>query len=236
MNGAQAVLTGDGAWRYSCVDYSETSSVEIESCCRLGRQRRSMTFALLGRAREAGPPRRCLTEGGLSVVMLEAGPRLDPDKDFKEHVWPYQLPHRGVGVGGKQRGIGDEFMAPNGYWQIEGEPYTVATGSAFSWFRRELKADGPTIGGGSRCDLVRRTSERDRPMAWATTGRSPMKNWRRITTRWSRISACSGRRRMFRMRRTEFFSRRRSRDAPRRWSRRHAISCILRAFLRGWRF
>ena len=80
-----------------------------------------------------------LTEGGLNVVMLEAGPRLDPDKDFKEHVWPYQLPHRGVGIGGRQRGIGNEFMAPNGFWDIHGEPYTAAPGSSFRWFRSRIE-------------------------------------------------------------------------------------------------
>ena len=53
--------------------------------------------------------RKVLTEGGLDVVMLEAGPRLDPDKDFKEHVWPYQLAHRGAGVGAKARKFGNEF-------------------------------------------------------------------------------------------------------------------------------
>ena len=31
--------------------------------------------------------------------MLEAGPPLNPEKDYKEHVWPYDLPHRGVGIG-----------------------------------------------------------------------------------------------------------------------------------------
>ena len=34
--------------------------------------------------------------------MLEAGPDLNPAKDYKEHVWPYELPHRGAGVGGKR--------------------------------------------------------------------------------------------------------------------------------------
>jgi len=43
---------------------------------------------------------KILTEGGLSVVLLEAGPPLNPEKDFKEHVWPYELAHRGAGVGG----------------------------------------------------------------------------------------------------------------------------------------
>jgi hypothetical protein len=36
-----------------------------------------------------------LSEGGLNVAMLEAGPSLNPAKDFKEHLWPYELPHRG---------------------------------------------------------------------------------------------------------------------------------------------
>jgi choline dehydrogenase-like flavoprotein len=71
--------------------------------------------------------------------MLEAGPPVDPDKDYKEHVWPYELPHRGVGVGAQLRGaLNDEFMAPNGAWSIEGEPYVSAPGSTFRWFRSRV--------------------------------------------------------------------------------------------------
>jgi choline dehydrogenase-like flavoprotein len=94
---------------------------------------------IIGSGAGGGTAAKILTEGGLSVAMLEAGPRLNPDKDFKEHMWPYQLPHRGVGVGGRQAGIGDEFMAPNGYWEIEGEPYTTAPGSSFRWFRSRIE-------------------------------------------------------------------------------------------------
>ena len=54
-----------------------------------------------------------LTKGGVSVVMLEAGQSLNPAKDFKEHLWPFDLPQRGAGVGGKVRGEeADEVMAP----------------------------------------------------------------------------------------------------------------------------
>ena len=82
---------------------------------------------------------KVLTEGGVSVVMLEAGPPLDPAKDFKEHLWPYDLPHRGGGVGGKLRGEeADEFMARNGAWEIDGEPYVLAPGSTFRWFRSRI--------------------------------------------------------------------------------------------------
>lgn len=94
---------------------------------------------IIGSGAGGGTAAKVLTEGGLNVVMLEAGPRLDPDRDFKEHVWPYQLAHRGVGIGGRQRGIGDEFMAPNGFWEIPGEPYTTAPGSSFRWFRSRIE-------------------------------------------------------------------------------------------------
>jgi choline dehydrogenase-like flavoprotein len=30
-----------------------------------------------------------LTEGGMRVIVLEAGRKLDPMKDFTEHAWPY---------------------------------------------------------------------------------------------------------------------------------------------------
>src|SRR5947199_6970084 len=93
---------------------------------------------IIGAGASGGTAAKILTECGLSVVMLEAGPPLNPEKDFKEHVWPYQLPHRGAGVGGKASENFSEFLAPNGSWDIEGEPYTVANGSRFRWFRSRV--------------------------------------------------------------------------------------------------
>jgi choline dehydrogenase-like flavoprotein len=94
---------------------------------------------VIGSGAAGGAAAKVLTEGGLNVVMLEAGPALNPAKDYKEHVWPYELPHRGAGVGGKLRGEeNDEFMAPNGAWEIDGEPYTSAEGSKFRWFRSRI--------------------------------------------------------------------------------------------------
>jgi len=96
-----------------------------------------------------------LTEGGLNVVMLEAGPPLNPEKDYKEHLWPYDLPHRGIGVGGKlRREINDEFTAPNGAWEIDGEPYTSAPDRAFAGFGLASSVAAPITGDASRCDLL----------------------------------------------------------------------------------
>jgi len=95
---------------------------------------------IVGSGAGGGTAAKILTEGGLNVAMLEAGPRLDPDRDFKEHVWPYQLAHRGAGIGAKGReGFINEFLAPNGFWEIEGEPYTTAPGSTFRWFRSRIE-------------------------------------------------------------------------------------------------
>jgi choline dehydrogenase-like flavoprotein len=95
---------------------------------------------IIGSGAGGGTAAKVLTEGGLSVVMLEAGPAVHPETDYKEHVWPYELPHRGVGVGAKSRlQINDEYMAPNGFWEIEGEPYTTAPGSSFRWFRSRIE-------------------------------------------------------------------------------------------------
>jgi len=102
--------------------------------------RKVYDVCIIGSGAGGGTAAKVLTEGGLEVVMLEAGPRLEPYKDFKEHVWPYQLAHRGAGIGGRARsGFTDEFLAPNGFWEIEGEPYTTAPGSSFRWFRSRIE-------------------------------------------------------------------------------------------------
>jgi choline dehydrogenase-like flavoprotein len=95
---------------------------------------------IIGSGAGGGTAAKVLTEGGLTVVMLEAGPLLNPAKDYKEHVWPYALPHRGADIGGRARHeLNGEFLAPNGFWEIEGEPYTTAPGSTFRWFRSRIE-------------------------------------------------------------------------------------------------
>jgi choline dehydrogenase-like flavoprotein len=102
------------------------------------RSPKTYDVCIVGSGAAGGTAAKVLTEGGLNVVMLEAGPTLNPTTDFKEHVWPYQLPHRGVGVGGRAAADFGEFLAPNGSWDIEGEPYTNAPGSRFRWFRSRI--------------------------------------------------------------------------------------------------
>src|SRR6202171_1244588 len=93
---------------------------------------------VIGSGAGGGMAAKILTEGGLSVALLEAGPPVYPEKDFKMFTWPYELPHRGVGVGGHAAENCGEFLAPNGAWNIEGEPYTSAPGADFQWFRSRI--------------------------------------------------------------------------------------------------
>src|SRR5437868_4971842 len=96
---------------------------------------------VIGSGAGGGTAVKVLTDKGLNVALLEAGPMLTPSKDFKEHVLPYQVDHRGAGAhaelyfGRQQWGY---FNAPNGYWELPSEPYTVAEGSQWRWFRSRI--------------------------------------------------------------------------------------------------
>jgi choline dehydrogenase-like flavoprotein len=102
------------------------------------RSPKTYDVCIIGSGAGGGAAAKVLTEGGLDCVMLEAGPPLNPEKDFKMLMWPYDLPHRGAGVGGRATENFGEFLAPNGAWHIEGEPYISAPGSNFQWFRSRI--------------------------------------------------------------------------------------------------
>ncbi|MCU1262448.1 MAG: Gluconate 2-dehydrogenase (acceptor) [Bryobacterales bacterium] len=95
---------------------------------------------IVGSGAAGGMAAKVLAEGGLNVVMLEAGPLLNPARDYTEHLWPYNLPHRGVGIGGTGYNSegSHEFDVAHIAQDIQGEPYLNAPGSAFRWTRARL--------------------------------------------------------------------------------------------------
>ena len=97
---------------------------------------------VIGSGAGGGTMVQVLTQLGVNVALLEAGPMLNPAKDYKEHKWPYDYDHRGALDGGIYSTDPHKpfsfFSAPNGYWSIEDEPYTVAEGSNFTWFRSRI--------------------------------------------------------------------------------------------------
>jgi choline dehydrogenase-like flavoprotein len=78
----------------------------------------------------------------MEVALLEAGPMLDVAREYKEHKWPHDYDHRGAEEGGKlyfEKGKPFGFFTTtSGGWELEGEPYTVAPGSQFQWFRSRI--------------------------------------------------------------------------------------------------
>jgi choline dehydrogenase-like flavoprotein len=97
---------------------------------------------VVGSGAGGGTAAHVLTGKGIQVALLEAGPMLDPTKEFKEHKWPYDYAHRGAEEGGASYfGKGKPFgffSTTSGGWELEGEPYTVGEGSQFSWFRSRI--------------------------------------------------------------------------------------------------
>jgi choline dehydrogenase-like flavoprotein len=96
---------------------------------------------VIGSGAGGGTTVKVLTDMGINVTLIEAGPMLNPYKDFKEHMLPYEVDHRGCGdhaesyYGQQQWGY---FSAPNGYWDVPGEPFTVAPENEFRWFRSRI--------------------------------------------------------------------------------------------------
>jgi choline dehydrogenase-like flavoprotein len=108
---------------------------------QIPRRERVFDVVVIGSDAGGGTVVQVLTKLGVDVALLEAGPMLHPEKDFREHQMPADFPHRGAGDGapfyfGKQQR--DFFEVKNSFWESESEPYTVAPGSQFRWFRTRI--------------------------------------------------------------------------------------------------
>jgi len=108
---------------------------------------------VIGSGASGGWVAKELSERGVSVLMLEAGPPRVPTRDFTEHIWPYQLKFRGFG--NQQRLLAtqpvqrlcyacDEYSHQFFVNDLE-HPYTFPVDKPFMWIR------GRQVGGRTFC-------------------------------------------------------------------------------------
>lgn len=91
---------------------------------------------VIGTGAGGGMAIRTLCAAGLKVCALNAGRRLDPQKDFQNHRMPWDMPFRGFGSPQQQAqsiGYMDNEYVPN-VWEHD-LAYSVAPGTNWTWPR-----------------------------------------------------------------------------------------------------
>ncbi len=92
---------------------------------------------IVGSGAGGGMATKILSEAGLNIAVIEAGPFYDPAnlEQSTQLKWPWESPRRGASHEGRPFG---DFDAAYGGWDIKGEPYTRKNGTKFDWFRSRM--------------------------------------------------------------------------------------------------
>ena len=102
---------------------------------QIKKQPKQYDVVIVGSGAGGGMAAYALSKEGLSVCLLEAGYMYDPQKNITQLKNPWESPRRGAST--KLRPFGD-FDASYYGWDIEGEPYTKASGTDWLWWRARM--------------------------------------------------------------------------------------------------
>ena len=91
---------------------------------------------VVGSGAGGGMATKILSDAGLKIALVEAGPYFDPANpdQMTQMKWPWESPRRGSGT---TRAFGDFHMS-YGHWKVEGEPYTIEKETSFRWWRSRM--------------------------------------------------------------------------------------------------
>ena len=91
---------------------------------------------IVGSGAGGGMATKILSDAGLKIALVEAGPYFDPANpdQMTQMKWPWESPRRGSGT---TRAFGDFHMS-YGHWKVEGEPYTIEKETSFRWWRSRM--------------------------------------------------------------------------------------------------
>ena len=91
---------------------------------------------VVGSGAGGGMATKILSDAGLKIALVEAGPYFDPANpdQMTQMKWPWESPRRGSGT---TRAFGDFHMS-YGDWKVEGEPYTIEKETNFRWWRSRM--------------------------------------------------------------------------------------------------
>ena len=145
---------------------------------------------VVGSGATGGGAAKELTEAGLRVCLLEAGRNLDPEKDFTEHMAPYQIEFRGRSPEmARTRPVQSKCYACtewNYEWWVNDHenPYTPAPEKPYDWVRLRVVAGARGFGGDNATATAIWTLSLPAATATAWTGPSATRTWLPTTRRW----------------------------------------------------
>jgi choline dehydrogenase-like flavoprotein len=98
---------------------------------------------IIGSGASGGMAAKILTEHNMEVLVLEAGPPVDPARDFNSHQWPYEMMYRGFGPPGwraREQWMQDtaNYFSRHFYVKDSEHPYTTDPGKPFLWVRARI--------------------------------------------------------------------------------------------------